>query len=258
LFFASWTVGVGYIFTASDSGGVDTFPASFLFLHDSSFSLEVFPARGVGHSFTAAWRLSGFPRWQPASNPSARGVGHVILATAVAKSSPPDPSRPIRAKSGPEGDAFGVGHNPDSIPPVRGIDGASRNNKRDRFVADAFQVRKHVVECHRDEASNILAKDPSGPEFFSKPAHFRPEVTVILRAPLLPGNGERLAREAAGDDVDRSKVIAFQPTNIRGDSNPGEVFREHLLAVRVDLAESHRLDAPRPAGGERETADAAE
>jgi hypothetical protein len=48
---------------------------------------------------------------------------------------------------------------------VRGIDGTSRNNKRLAGVADSFQVRKHLVDRHADDSSNILANDPTGPDF---------------------------------------------------------------------------------------------
>jgi hypothetical protein len=84
-----------------------------------------------------------------------------------------------------------------SVSSVRGIDGTSRNNKRLAGVADAFQVRKHRVELHADEPSNILTNDPSGPDFLYNSAHFRPEVTVILLAPSLPGCREWLARKSS-------------------------------------------------------------
>jgi hypothetical protein len=46
----------------------------------------------------------------PRSASLQRIVGCCFLATAVAKSSPPLPSLPARAKSGPLGDPLGVGH----------------------------------------------------------------------------------------------------------------------------------------------------
>lgn len=59
----------------------------------------------------------------------------------------------------------GVTNNPDSIPPVRRIEGASWNNKRLDFIALAFQVKTHLFELHVDDTSNILANNPSGPGF---------------------------------------------------------------------------------------------
>ena len=89
-----------------------------------------------------------------------------------------------------------MGHNGDAVSSVRGIDGTSRNNKRLAGVAEGFQVRKHRVECHVDDSSNILTNDPSGPEFLYNSEHLWPEVTVIFRASSLPGNTERLAGES--------------------------------------------------------------
>jgi hypothetical protein len=77
---------------------------------------------------------------------------------------------------------------------VRGVDGASWNNKRPAGVALSFQVRKHIVEAHADVPRNILSTYPSGPEFSHEPTKFRPEVAVIFLASALPGCGEWLAR----------------------------------------------------------------
>ena len=76
---------------------------------------------------------------------------------------------------------------------MRGIDGASWNNKRPAGVALAFQVRKHAVEAHVDVPSNIFSNDPTGPDGSHDPMHFWPEVTVIIRAFSLPGVTEWLA-----------------------------------------------------------------
>jgi hypothetical protein len=57
------------------------------------------------------------------------------------------------------------------------------------------------------KARDILCKDPPWPNLGNNSAHFRPEITVIFRASLLPGNGIWLARKSAADKVDGSKVI---------------------------------------------------
>jgi hypothetical protein len=98
----------------------------------------------------------------------------------------------------PSSCGLGVSHNPDSISPVFGVDGASWNNKRLDGVAFTFQVRKHSVEFHRDESSNVLTKHPSGPGFVYNSEHLRPEITVILLASALPGLGKWLARKPPG------------------------------------------------------------
>ena len=100
--------------------------------------------------------------------------------------------------------AFGVGHNSNPVSSVRGIDAASWNKKRLCFKSFRFQVSKHLVECQIDDSRHVLTKHPSGPEFPYNPEHFRPEVTVIVLASSLPGNGERLTRESTGNNVNCS------------------------------------------------------
>jgi hypothetical protein len=84
---------------------------------------------------------------------------------------------------------------------VRGIDTASWNKETLDFVTFRFQVSKHRVECHIDDSRHILTNDPSGPEFPYNSDKFRPEVTVIVLASMLPGNGEWLTRESSGNNV---------------------------------------------------------
>jgi len=85
---------------------------------------------------------------------------------------------------------------------MRGIDTASWNNERFDFVTFRFQVSTHLVECHVDDASNILTNNPSWPCLAYDSEHFRPEVAVIVLASLLPSNGEWLAGKAAGEKSD--------------------------------------------------------
>lgn len=104
--------------------------------------------------------------------------------------------------------ASGVGHNPDAISSVRGIDGDSRNNKRLCGVAESFQVRKHLVEAHADVASNILANKPAWPDGAYKSSNLRPEVAVISLAFALPGDTEWLAWVSGRENSDICKLIA--------------------------------------------------
>jgi hypothetical protein len=153
---------------------------------------------------------------------------------------------------------------------VSGIDGTSRNNKRPCGVADSFQVRKHVVEFHRDDSRNVFAKHPSGSRFANNAEHLWPDRTVICRASSLPGNAERLARKSACDEGDTSELGSVEIEDVAKESRTAwtievpylrpvvrlmffpsvvsrcdgcetgvgqKVFGEHFLAVPVDLAE---------------------
>ena len=107
-----------------------------------------------------------------------------------------------------------VGHNPDPLPLVRGIDGTSRYTHRPDGVAETFQVSTHLVECQIDDSRHILAKEPSGPESVKAADHFRPEVTVICLACSLPGETERLAGESSADKVHAGDVSPVDTGNV--------------------------------------------
>ncbi len=168
---------------------------------------------GVGQSLTAECRLSGFPRCAPASKSSVLGVGHIRCGVSVSESCAAPaklhPCVPLIA----DGFAFvsrfwfglasrTVGHNPNPVSPMRGVDGTSRYNKRPAGVADFFQVSQHTVEAQRDVSSNILEKAPSGSELGNERSKVRPEMAVIRRAQSLPGETEGLTGVACGDDTD--------------------------------------------------------
>jgi hypothetical protein len=83
--------------------------------------------------------------------------------------------------------ASGVGHDPNPVSPVEGVDGTSRNNNRPAGVAVFFQLSQNSVEAHRDVPSNVLCQDETGSAEVNDAAHLRPEMAVILRAQSLPG-----------------------------------------------------------------------
>jgi len=152
--------------------------------------------------------------------------------------------------------ACGVGHNPDAISSVRGIDGASWNNNRPRGVAFAFQVKQHFVEAHCDVTSNVFSHDPAGSFVLNNLKHRRPEVAVIRCAFLLPGNGEGLAWIAPCDDVD----VAFKVdgSDVVVDRDVGPVLSQDSLAEGVLLTECDCPKSSRCFESEAEPSDAAE
>ena len=112
---------------------------------------------GVENSFTAECSESGLPRCAPASNPSCLGVGQ--SETFVRRFIPPCAAWP-----GPvDSLVVGVGHKPNPVSPVRGVEGTSRYNNRPAGVAERFQVSQHTVEPQSDVSSNILKEAIPGP-----------------------------------------------------------------------------------------------
>ena len=143
---------------------------------------------------------------------------------------------------------------------MRGIDGASWNNKWDGAVPNTFQVRKAALEAQRlvNKASHIFANDPSRPYVFNKGSHDRPEISVIFCAPLLPGNGPRLAWEPAANEVNSSKSSCVDGSDVLVDRRVGPVLSEDGLAERLSLAESDSSKRSGSFESEAEPSDAAE
>jgi hypothetical protein len=105
-------------------------------------------------------------------------------------------------------------------------------------------------------ASNILANDPSWPEFSYESVHFRPEVTRIVVTASLSGNAERLAGIAAADKVNGWDVIMVKfPCCELFDVAVNGNLRDHLLAECVNFTECDSFHSG-PFESERETADA--
>jgi hypothetical protein len=130
------------------------------------------------------------------------------------------------------------------------------------FVTRIFQVSRHVVECHFDEASNIFTNNPSWLELLHNAEHFRPEVAVIVLALLLPGNGKRLTGETATNEV--NPINSICPESFGCDCShvvinwySRKILSQHGLRVRLNLTESNSLHAS-PAQSKGETTYAAE
>ena len=128
-------MGVGHIVRATASSKFPLYPSGRV-VFSVMIAAIALKLRGVGHIFTFSakpnvFRLSCF---------SMSLLGLVSFSV-------------------------GVGHNPDPIASVRGIDGASWNNKWRGLIPEAFQVRKAALEAQRfvNKASHIFPNDPSRP-----------------------------------------------------------------------------------------------
>src|ERR1700722_3678160 len=143
---------------------------------------------------------------------------------------------------------------------MRCPDGTSRNNERPAGGVRSVQVREYGVEAAFNVATNVLANDPSRPDFSYESIHFRPEMARIGLASLFAGNAEWLAGIASADDVDRSDAVMMQSplvelSDVVVDWCAGPVPVEHTPAERVDFAEGGRLHSG-TVEAEREAADA--
>jgi len=166
------------------------------------------------------------------------------------------------------------------------------------FVVQAFQLRTHLSECHIDDASNILANDPTGLDLSNNPKHLRPEEAVIFRSLSLSCGREGLTGEAAREEVnDRvsarfrlwlfspsmvnllpvavsfnfewitscpvgvgSKPFSRESSDVAIDVHPRKVLSQCPLTETVNFAEADTVVilAPHRLSGESEAADARE
>ncbi len=79
------------------------------------------------------------------------------------------------------------------------IDGTSRDNGRPAGVTEAFQVSKHSVEpILSNRCRNLLSHENSGPSGTDEFCEDRPKVALVFLARAFTGDGEGLARGAAG------------------------------------------------------------
>ena len=108
--------------------------------------------------------------------------------------------------------------------------------------------------------SNVFKKAPSGSFALNDFKHIRPEVTVIFRAFLLPGNGERGTRVACGEEIASPFVV--EGFNVVVDRHSWPVMSEDGLAEGVDFTEGNGANISAcsgsgPACGEGEPPDPA-
>lgn len=98
---------------------------------------------------------------------------------------------------------------PDPVSSVGRTDGDSWNNNRLDFVAECLQISADTLEYHASalskEATHVFSDDPCRLELSNNAAHFWPEEAVILLSAPSSGLGERLAREATGEDMNLPK-----------------------------------------------------
>jgi hypothetical protein len=108
-------------------------------------------------------------------------------------------------------------------------------------VAFSLQLSAHLLEYHPvipiNNSENVLAHDPSGTDCPNCLKHCRPEVASVIGSFALSRLRERLAGEAAGENVDTSspkrEVCVSDVLEVR---LIGEVEFEDTIAERVYLA----------------------
>lgn len=135
----------------------------------------------------------------------------------------------------------GVSNKERPVSSVGSVDATSWKYKRLDLVAFSFQVSAHLLEYHPgipiNNSENILAHDPSGTDLPNCCKHSRPEVSVVICPFFFTCLGERLAWEAAGEDINSSSPNReICPSDVVALRFIREVEFKDMVAERIDLA----------------------
>jgi hypothetical protein len=88
---------------------------------------------------------------------------------------------------------FGVGHEPYSVPEVRGADARSRQNRRPAGVTNSLQVIENGIKpCFGSLAFNLFSKDDWRTALADEVEPNRPQVPVVREASFPASLGEGL------------------------------------------------------------------
>jgi hypothetical protein len=140
---------------------------------------------------------------------------------------------------------FGVRQNPNPVAPVRGIDGASWNNKRFDFVTNSFQLKKQSFEDHAlfksKDSTHIFKHAPAGLNSSYNSKSFRPEPAVIFCAASLPGIACWLTRDSPANKVNCSEFCSFDIFYISHPFNMRPVVRENALTKWINFNLTYAL-----------------
>jgi hypothetical protein len=157
---------------------------------------------------------------------------------------------------------WAVGNKERSVSSVGSVDATSWKYERLDLVTFSLQVKAHLLEYQPvipiNNSENVLAHDPSGTDLPNCCKHSRPEVSVVIGSFTLACLRERLAREAAGEDINASspnrEICVSDVVEVR---LIREVEFEDTVAEGVYLARESVVP-PDYTGGEVETSDAGE
>src|SRR5262245_33396770 len=216
-------------------------------------------AVGVGHSRRLLVRpertiANRSPR--PPRSPSvARGVGHMPRSTAltitvseviVFRGPPGILAFIARCASGvfPSSWATGVGHNPDSVPLVRGADGGSRYAVPVRVIPERGQLAEYVSKPPSKESCRVLHECVGGSYLAKDLAVCGPKPAFVLLDKAAAGNTDRLAGGSSGDKVNRGSWFGSPPFDAGADvvmlGYPRPVRVENDATVGIDFHLTNR------------------
>ena len=142
--------------------------------------------------------------------------------------------------------AFGVGHEVEPLPDVRGAHPRSAQISRPDGVAFPLQVSRNKVEpLHSVRARNLLSKDDWRAALADEPEPLGPKVARVIEATAEAGARERLARTGAGPD---GSVVGppgeAQGVGPRAESGEGVELGSAHNVICVEVTDGTDIDTP--------------
>ncbi len=126
----------------------------------------------------------------------------------------------------------GVGHKPEPVPSVGRVDGTSWDNDRPAGVVLCFQVSRHSVEpALANRRRNLFFHDDSGPSGTDEAKEVGPQVPIVILGFSFTGDGERLARGAAGPEL----AVVGPPSKSSCKGPAGDAGEEVALPVSGEV-----------------------
>src|SRR5260221_6851879 len=174
-----------------------------------------------------------------------------------------------------------VGHDPDSVSPVRRANVGSRYAMPFRVIPDLGHVSEYCCQPSTKQRCDVLHDDVAGSKFPNESVVFAPESTSrACKTSTLSGNADVLAGEASADDVNTafeslSPPMLFAPrpalvaspangvghrlgaefSDVSEDGDAWPMSSKYCSAVGVDFTESNGSH-PGSLKSEAESADA--
>jgi len=141
---------------------------------------------------------------------------------------------------------------------MTGAKGGSRYAVPDRIVPERGQVSENSSEAPTKEACGVLHDRVTGSKIVKQSSELKPERrTRAIKTPAWTGQRDVLAGEASADRVNGNSICGkAEPGELRDvgiDRHLGPVFRQHVLAEGIDLAEGHGPEMTRPLEPEAQT-----
>jgi len=130
----------------------------------------------------------------------------------------------------------GVGQYPYSFAPMGGPNCGRRYNLPFRIVPDGGKVAKHSFKSQPNESCDVLNECVLRSKYANDSMEFPPETrTLSVNAGHAPRVANVLAWEPSDNNINSSKVVLSDGSNIFKPLRVGKVTLQHLAAIRINL-----------------------